>query len=566
MLSRFFIDFLFINLILAISESARGIVIPTLSSCVSSINASKFFLNVCIAAFSGGRLLSSYLNGVMLDGGYSPTRLLTPTVFSLLLSLSLTLIGSIVYIYSSSIWMLIISRFLSGYGTGVLSNCRIFVSERTSSQSRTKYMSVLGITQFLGFALTPLVGAFSLHKNIYLVNLTSHTTGTFFLICTIIPLLVTVAVFMDRPTIQSSNLASPLMDNQAPASDADADQPSTNTTKTEAIESSEAASEYVTIAVVPSESNRVDSPSDPDASSGALRSLFRRFWLSQCSIMFLVWFLISINFVSRGTLSVMEALGSVFYFDTVYGKSQSSNPSESMITSFSFYMFYIGLGGFLVYLCCHRLSRVIGDYGLIIAGLACGFVGFCLLVDFDDDETFSQMTFGMVLLWALSGPLLQTVVSSQLSKVISANSLPSGKWMGILTAAGSVGRISYPLAAGVAIDTIHHGGVFYSCGFSLSILLIIAMLPHARNGLIHLISNPCVEEPKSVSNPIPSSVTAVQSPTTKYESLNAMSSYDDCGLVSCDSTLVDIHNVDSHSYIALSQSYQSNNYKNTINS
>ena len=81
----------------------------------------------------------------------------------------------------------------------------------------------------------------------------------------------------------------------------------------------------------------------------------------------------------------------------------------------------------------------------------------------DTDNSIVNLAFSMSMIYCIATPITQTLVSSMLSKQLSAQQ--QGKWMGLLTAAGSVGRIVFPLLS----------GALYSLGATNAALLLPAV-------------------------------------------------------------------------------------------
>lgn len=89
-------------------------------------------------------------------------------------------------------------------------------------------------------------------------------------------------------------------------------------------------------------------------------------------------------------------------------------------------------------------------------------LGFTTVVD--TDNSIVNLAFSMSMIYCIATPITQTLVSSMLSKQLPKQQ--QGKWMGLLTAAGSIGRILFPLLS----------GAFYSLGFTNAALLLPAVL------------------------------------------------------------------------------------------
>jgi hypothetical protein len=130
-LPGFFIEFCLIALTLSLSETSRGLVIPTLNQFVTGggptdLNASNFFLSVVVAAFSVGRLAASLIYSYMADNSSMKVIL----IFTLFIMIA----GNITYIISANLLsapLLLFSRFLSGFSTGVLTVARSYVGFNT---------------------------------------------------------------------------------------------------------------------------------------------------------------------------------------------------------------------------------------------------------------------------------------------------------------------------------------------------------------------------------------------------------------------------------------------------
>lgn len=70
---------------------------------------------------------------------------------------------------------------------------------------------------------------------------------------------------------------------------------------------------------------------------------------------------------------------------------------------------------------------------------------------------YLTFTAGNTAVWAIASPICQTLCISTFSKLMGSK--PQGKAMGLLTAAGSLGRIIFPLLTSAFSDTV----VFLLC-------------------------------------------------------------------------------------------------------
>lgn len=150
--AKFWLNFVSLCSVLALSECARGIVTPVLSLYTNELHGSPFMISVVVAAFSIGRLIASFVYGLLTD------RLSIRLI--LCSALLVTIVGHILYIlaefvtttHNEALVVLIIGRACSGWGTACLSSARAFVSKYTATSERTFFFSTLGIVQFVGFA------------------------------------------------------------------------------------------------------------------------------------------------------------------------------------------------------------------------------------------------------------------------------------------------------------------------------------------------------------------------------------------------------------------------------
>ena len=187
------IDFLLVCSVLLLAESARGVVIGTLSPYLTSLGADTFFLGLVVAAFSVGRLIASFAFGALSD--YWTTRSV------LLLSTVGCMVGNFLYCFSATVsskYLLLFSRILTGFGTGMLSVARTHVSVTTPGEERTLWMSWLGIVQFVGFAITPVVGNVSINVNFGIFPVNSFTFATLLLLVLEVLLFVCLLLFMSK--------------------------------------------------------------------------------------------------------------------------------------------------------------------------------------------------------------------------------------------------------------------------------------------------------------------------------------------------------------------------------
>ena len=97
----FWVNFVCLCIVLAVSEAARGIVTPVLSLFVSTLGGSPFFLSLVVAAFSIGRLVASLVLGVLSDHVH--------VRWILLAALCITVLGHVLFVLAETggLWALL---------------------------------------------------------------------------------------------------------------------------------------------------------------------------------------------------------------------------------------------------------------------------------------------------------------------------------------------------------------------------------------------------------------------------------------------------------------------------
>jgi MFS family permease len=172
-------------------------------------------------------------------------------------------------------------------------------------------------------------------------------------------------------------------------------------------------------------------------------SLIRTSWRS--SPLFTPILFICLNATSRGCLAVAETYGSVLFYTTQYGVGY--DPSAVSTTSAAWFFTILGGIGVVAFVLMHWFTQYLKEMTLLCWGFIAMFLGFITTLDFDSDLSIYTLSYAMAMIYCIATPVCQTLVASMLSK--SLPSAQQGKWMGLLTAAGSIGRIVFPLLAGL---------------------------------------------------------------------------------------------------------------------
>lgn len=127
----------------------------------------------------------------------------------------------------------------------------------------------------------------------------------------------------------------------------------------------------------------------------------------------------------------------------------------------------LGGMGLLVYMMMRPLSRLYGDFSLLIGGLLVTAVG-TVMLSFPRLEALPLWVFifALSLIWSVGYPIGQTATLSVFSKVLA--NLPPGGLLGIFSASGSIARMTLAAVAGYLDDRYSASSPFL-VGFFMSI-------------------------------------------------------------------------------------------------
>ncbi|RHY98608.1 hypothetical protein DYB37_010360 [Aphanomyces astaci] len=390
--AHWYLQMFLINFIEFAAESSRGIVMPTIFLYCQSLGGTLVDMGMLTSVFSVGRLISSFVFGWMCD------RYTFRTVY--ILSSSLGIVGNIIYLFAdphvlSSLQVLLISRFFVGFGAGNRSVCRADVARMTSVDQRLKYMTILCMVVFLGYALTPGMGAVLVGVDVNIFGLHLHAlTAPGFILSILNLITLTLMLFVYDESMNSDH---------APISTPVLKKPST-TSKGPAL-----------------------------LSSPLLNSTYE---LPTNLVYIGVGVFMVLNIIGRGILSIFETINVPLYLD-VTGYSNAN-----AVASAASFQFNMGLLGLLSYLAIEVFRHKIADTAWLLIGLAALVVGNTLLY-FLWPLSFNEMALGIFFVWSVGSPLITAVSVAAFSKILGSRQ--QGTWMGILGSTASVSRIVLPL-------------------------------------------------------------------------------------------------------------------------
>ena len=129
-----------------------GIIIPILHTNAKALGASPLFIGVIAASFSFTQFLFAPIWGSTSDRlGRRPI---------ILVSILATALAYVFFANANTLFLLLISRILSGLGSANISAAQAYVSDITTAENRTKSMGMIGAAFGLGFIFGPPIGGF----------------------------------------------------------------------------------------------------------------------------------------------------------------------------------------------------------------------------------------------------------------------------------------------------------------------------------------------------------------------------------------------------------------------
>ena len=133
-----------------------GILIPILPTFGSKIlNISDFEIGVAVAVFSLMQFLFNPVLGKLSDRfGRRPI---------ILMSLLATVISYLIFSFTDTFFLLLVSRILAGLGGSNIGVAQAYIADITEKSERSKGMGIIGAAFGLGFVFGPLIGGYLSH-------------------------------------------------------------------------------------------------------------------------------------------------------------------------------------------------------------------------------------------------------------------------------------------------------------------------------------------------------------------------------------------------------------------
>lgn len=381
------------------SESSRGVILATMFLYNKSLGGDLVSMGLLTSVFSLGRFISSLLLGYMCDR--------TSFRFVYLFSSSLCLVGNLLYLIadvhvSASLRVLMLSRFIVGFGAGNRSVCRANVAKLTSLDARLPYLTTLAMVVFLGYALTPGLGTVVGHVNYVIpgvVHINAYTAPVLILMGINVMTILTIVLGFDESMTQD-------------------DAPQWSQAKDIII---------------------IDDISQTGKPRPKLGMIIPEAWVSWGVGVFLL-----LNVASRGLLSIFETINIPLFLDVTNASRDNVRLLDDHTQAASDFQFQLGLVGLLSYVSITCFRKHISDLVWLLLGFSAMALGNLVLLS-TTTLSFVQLAMGETLVWSVGCPITTTVVVAAFSKMLGRR--PQGTYMGLLGAAASVSRMVLPIFA-----------------------------------------------------------------------------------------------------------------------
>ena len=132
-----------------------AMIIPLLPFYATELGASASVVGVLIAAFSIAQLASAPLWGRFSDHyGRRP---------GLLVGLLVSAIAYVIFAYATTIWLLLLSRVVQGFGGGTIGVVQAYVADASDPKDRAKSLGWLSAATSLGAVVGPAIGSALIH-------------------------------------------------------------------------------------------------------------------------------------------------------------------------------------------------------------------------------------------------------------------------------------------------------------------------------------------------------------------------------------------------------------------
>lgn len=424
------IDLIIVLIQVFLSEAPRGIVVPTLFPYIRATKTAnpELVASLAVSAFSVGRLLSSYPLGLLADNtGSSRLSLMIGTIIVIIFNTIFAFAGLLGPSVSPSV--IVISRFLVGFGSGTLGVARAFMARISTPEERLKYVMYNTLLQYIGFSISPILAE---------------------IVAAVFPKgLSPVVQFGLLPGMTTTGLSIIMLGLlfQMRAKDPSTEEiPALQVNGNEFPDDSKPAYASLDRGRKKSESHNSQEKNEKAAvvnmSLESQSTMYRERKLFACFMLYLL-----LNFSLRGILGVLETYGGNLFQQI---KSPGKAASADIVRQSGEFFVYMGIVGVGVLLVLPRVAKRFTPYWTLLFGIWCITLGTILFLPFLYKSDIAYFSFAVVLIWSIGSPITQTLTISTYSQMMGSK--PQGSAMGWLTTAGSLGRIIFPVIAGASFD------------------------------------------------------------------------------------------------------------------
>ncbi|KAN0029714.1 hypothetical protein ACTA71_007850 [Dictyostelium dimigraforme] len=512
-------------------EFARGIIVPSAPAYANLIGGAgdASLLGLVISSFSFGRLVATIGLGFISSNSYYKK------IFSF--SIVFCIIGSFWYSFAyldhgSAKFgeiSVVASRAVLGFGAGTLSVGRSFITDVTDLAERTSLISLSAAVQFLGYAVSPIVGSFLSFLpafKIGTVKIDYLTSPGWFLGFQNFLLLLIILYFFKNPkpvevvkksngfensggNNSSNNLGSITkgMEEQYLSASSNSIRPLNsfeddndgNTGVADGnifggVDDDDVLSSENTIMEMNNGSGSASTLNEEKEKEKEIKENIYKIILKDKRALFSLIIFILLNFFIRAVLGIYETLGTPLYdslnsdsavtdlsTDSITSSSgMSSSSNGEQIDSGSGY-FFGGLGFvgifFLLLISWASKKEIIHDYWIYNFGNICVAVG--CYISMVHHLTWTRYMLSYLFVYGIGFPISQTVIVSIFSKVLSntIGNASQGLLISIITSAGSLGRVVGPLfCSALYSDKKGDQLPIFSFAFAFSAFILIVSL------------------------------------------------------------------------------------------
>lgn len=169
-----------------------GILIPILPTfATKELQVSESYVGIVIAIYSLVQFLFNPIFGSLSDR-YGRRKIILYTLF-------LNALGYVIFSFSHTFWMLLLSRVVSGIGGSSIGVAQAYIADVTTREERSKGMGLIGVAFGLGFVFGPLMGGLLSH---YGYEVTGFASAAF----SILALLLSIFALPESLTPENRNV------------------------------------------------------------------------------------------------------------------------------------------------------------------------------------------------------------------------------------------------------------------------------------------------------------------------------------------------------------------------